>query len=106
MCGGRPPMDRMTSTSSAARASIANNAGARSTTARARVMSVRGEGSNRFQDIGCAWQDHFFEHRRIGDRAVERRHAGDRRIEVFEQLLRDPRGNLGAEPARQLVLMD
>ena len=68
--------------------------------ARARTgHSVRDERADRLQDVGGARQDHFFEHRRVGDRAVERGHALHRRVEVLEQLLGDARGDLGAEAA-------
>ena len=66
---------------------------------------VRRKRLDRLQHVGGSRQDGFLEHRRVGDRAVERRDALDRRVEVFEQLLRDARGDLRAEAARQLILV-
>ena len=50
-------------------------------------------------------QDFLLEVRRVGDRAVECRDATDRRVEMVEQLVGDPRRDFRAEPARQLVLV-
>ena len=60
---------------------------------------------DRLQDVARARQDPLLEDRGIGDRAIERRDALHRRVEVVEQLVGDARGDLGAEAARQLILV-
>ena len=40
-----------------------------------------------------------------GNRRVECGDAPDGRVEIVEELARDPRGDLRAEPARQLILV-
>ena len=57
------------------------------------------------QDIGRLRQNHFLETRRVGDRGVEGGDPQHRRVEVCEPLLPDTCGQLGAESARQLVLV-
>src|SRR5687768_1365135 len=107
MCGGSPPIDRIVSTSSA-RTSAMSTAAASSPAANAwragAAISVSDESPDRLEDVGRAGKDRFFEHRRIGDRAVEGGHARDRGVEMLEQFLRDAGGDLGAEPAGQLEI--
>ena len=58
-----------------------------------------------FEDVGRLRQDRFLEVRAVGDRAFERADAADGRVEVLEQLAGDARRDLGAEAARQLILV-
>ena len=48
----------------------------------------------------------ILERPRVGDRAVEGAEAAHRRVEVFEDMLRDQRAELPARPAGHVVLVD
>ena len=51
--------------------------------------SVAGDFQDGFQDVRRLRQDDFFEHGGVCDRRVECRDAANRRVEMFEQLVRD-----------------
>src|SRR5581483_6978138 len=61
--------------------------------------------ANGLQDVRRLRQNRFLEVGAIRDRRVERADAGDRRVEVLEQLAGGARGDLRAEAAHQLILV-
>src|SRR5688572_10598313 len=99
MCGGRLPVERSISTRSAASGREAWMMSAKSTGLKRRKRL------DRFQHVGRPRQDGVLEVRRVGDRAVERCHARDGSVQIFKQVLRDTRGDLGTEAGRQLSLV-
>ncbi len=56
-------------------------------------------------DLRFAWQKHFFERRRVRNRRIERADDADRRVEPFEALLLNHRGERLADAARPRVLV-
>src|SRR5215471_15571016 len=60
---------------------------------------------DRLQDVVCLRKDRFFELGCVGNRCIERANAVNRRVEILEQLAGNPCGDLGAETARQLILV-
>src|SRR5580765_4526205 len=61
--------------------------------------------SDGLQNVLRLRKDRFLELRRVGDRTVERADAADGGVEILEQLAGNPRGDFGAEAARQLILV-
>src|SRR5262245_55655508 len=108
-CGGRPPTERRTSiwiadvrtTTRKAAATVS----ARTLRVTRRLALVLGLCLDRFQDVARAWQYLFLEDWSIGHGTIERGHALDWRIQVLEELIGDPCGDLGAEAARELILV-
>src|SRR5688572_29704695 len=64
-------------------------------------VSIRFEFSNCFGYIRGLRQDFIFELGRVRDESIEVAHALHRSIEIFEQLIANPRSDLGAVPKRQ-----
>jgi hypothetical protein len=105
MCGGSEPTERSSSTRSAVagrkdenRAVERNQRHAQSGPRRSECGSICGKRADRFEHIRGPRQDRFLEHRRIAPPGNRARHSLDRRVEMLEELVGDPRGDLRAEP--------
>src|SRR5262245_49146426 len=85
--------------------SAAQNTAAVRPRLRLQVSSVTSGLQDRLQDIRRLRQDFVFELRVVGHGRVERADAGHRRVEAVEELSCDPRGDLGAEAARELIFV-
>src|SRR4051812_30311866 len=111
MCAGSPPTAASVSTGRRRAAPLAPSARTASMASGSARMawrscrSVSCDVANGFEHVASLRQDGFLEVRIVGDRNVLRGDPLDRGIEVLEQMLRDARGKLGAEPAGQLIFM-
>src|SRR5690242_10118250 len=110
MCAGSPPIAERVSTGRApAPALTATETATRSESDNRRIgvmrapPSVPGDLADGLQHVAGLRQNGLFEIRVVGDRNVLRGDPLDRGVEVLEEMLRDPRGELGAESTRQLV---
>src|SRR5262252_691341 len=100
MCAGSPPVERRTNTRGAG-----DCAAISATVETATAILISHDLLDRLQHVGGLREDFLLEIRMVRDGRVERRDAANRRVEVLEELVGDARGDLGAESARQLVLV-
>src|SRR5438874_13733356 len=94
MCGGRPPTERSASSRAAPidpEERLTSSAGIRALVGRKRA--------DRLQHVSGAGENDLLQHRRVRHRAIKRSYALDWRVEVFEQLFGNARGDFRAESA-------
>src|SRR5262245_64318122 len=67
--------------------------------------SISGGIADRLQDVGRLRQDRFLEIRVVRNRRAARADAPEGRIQMLEELAGNPRSDLAAESAHQLILV-